>query len=584
MSEQPVALDRETRRRFARAVKDFLTSEVRWWARGLFAVLFAFALAVNGLNVVNSYVGRDFMTAIAHRDRAGFIQQALIYVGVFAASTVVAVLYRFTEERLGLFWRVWMTRRITRRYFADRTYLRLKESTAVANPDQRIADDVRTFTATTLSFTLMFLNGALAALSFAGVLWTISPLLFGVAIGYAALGTLAAIYLGRPLVGLNYCQADQEANFRSDLIHVRENAESVALLRREGRLTARLLRRIDSLADNFRRITTVNRNLSFFTTGYNYLIQIIPTLIVAPLFIRGEVEFGVITQAAMAFAQLIGACSLIINQVQSISSFAAVIARLSALGEVVEKGPSSARTKVVVVETDERITYERLTLFSPQDSSTLIKNLTVEIPRRTRVQVVGPNEAARVALFRATAGIWHAGEGKIVRPPLDAIFFLPQRPYLPPGTLRDLLLRTGQEHVISEDQIRAALHEAGLESVLKRAGGFDVEQDWPAILSLGEQQQLVLTRLILTRPAFAMLDRLNATLKPDQLRQALQRLEENSITYLTLTEVAESVDLYDAILEIDADGAWNWKRMDRNSRREGGRLDAYRSADCGSSP
>jgi putative ATP-binding cassette transporter len=204
MSERPVAFDRETRRRFVRVVKDFLTSEVRWRARGLLALLIAFALTVNGLNVVNSYVGRDFMTAIAHRDFTAFIQQAALYVTVFAASTAVAVLYRFTEERLGLFWRVWLTRRITRRYLTDRTYVWLKESSEVANPDQRIADDVRAFTTTTLSFTLMFLNGTLAVLSFSGVLWTISPLLFGVAVGYAAIGTLAAIYLGRPLVGLNY--------------------------------------------------------------------------------------------------------------------------------------------------------------------------------------------------------------------------------------------------------------------------------------------------------------------------------------------------------------------------------------------
>jgi putative ATP-binding cassette transporter len=152
MSEQLVAFDRVTGRRFVRAVNDFLTSEVRWRARGLFALLIAFAFTINGLNVVNSYVGRDFMTAISDRDQTGFIRQAVLYVGVFAGSTAVAVLYRFTEERLGLFWRVWLTRRITRRYLADRTYLHLKESATVENPDQRIADDVRAFTATTLSF------------------------------------------------------------------------------------------------------------------------------------------------------------------------------------------------------------------------------------------------------------------------------------------------------------------------------------------------------------------------------------------------------------------------------------------------
>jgi ABC-type long-subunit fatty acid transport system fused permease/ATPase subunit len=266
------------------------------------------------------------MTAISHRDMAGFVRQSILYIAMFAVLTMVAVLYRFTEERLGLFWRVWLTRRIIHRYLADRTYLYLKHSPESENPDQRIAEDVRVFTATTLSFTIVFMNGALAVLSFSGVLWTISPLLFGVAIGYSVIGTVAAIYLGRPLIGLNYRQSDQEAAFRSDLIHVRDNSESVALLRREGRLTTRLLRRIDGFADNFRRITSVNRNLGFFTTGYNNLIQLTSALIVAPLFIRGKVEFGVITQSAAAFAQLLGAFSLIVNQFQAISSFAAVIA------------------------------------------------------------------------------------------------------------------------------------------------------------------------------------------------------------------------------------------------------------------
>jgi putative ATP-binding cassette transporter len=558
MAEQPISINRNTARRFARVVKDFLNSEVRWRARGMFALLFAFALAVNALNVVNSYVGRDFMTAISRQDQAGFVRQAALYVGVFAASTVVAVLYRFTEERLGLFWRVWLTRRVVQRYLADRTYLGLKDSGAVANPDQRIADDVRAFTTTTLSFTLMSLNGALAVLSFAGVLWTISPLLFGVALGYAALGSLVALLLGRPLVGLNYRQSDREADFRADLIHVRENAEAVALTGREGHLAARLLRRIDGIADNFRRITSVNRNLGFFTTGYNYLIQIIPTLIVAPLFIRREVEFGVITQSAMAFAQLLGAFSLIVNQAQSLSSFAAVVARLSALGEAVEGPAPPASKEIVTVEGGGRIAYEGLTLLAPAAGGVLVKELGVTIPRGTRVAVTGPDDLARAALFRATAGLWPAGAGRITRPRLDAVFFMPQRPYLPPGTLRDLLA-SGLGEDLSDDRIREALRDAGLESVPQRAGGLDVERDWQAVLSLGEQQQLVVTRLVLARPAFALLDQVGDALKPGPFRRALQRLDENSITYVTLADGVESIESYDAVLEITADGAWRWK-------------------------
>ena len=561
MSEQPVAFDMETGRRFVRAVMDFFTSEVRWRARGLFGLLIAFALTVNGLNVVNSYVGRDFMTAIEHRNQVGFVREAILFVAVLAGSAVVAVLYRFTEERLGLFWRVWLTQRIIRRYLENRTYLHLKESGTVLNPDQRIAEDVRVFTTTTLSFTLMFMNGALAVLSFSGVLWTISPSLFGVAIGYAILGTLATIYLGRPLIGLNYRQSDREASFRSDLIHVRENGDSIALLGHEGRLTNRLLRRIESFADNFRQIVSVNRNLGFFTTGYNNLIQIIPMLIVAPLFIRGKVQFGVITQSAVAFAQLLGAFSLIVNQFQSISTFAAVIVRLSALVGAAEKGsPSVARAPVSVMGTDGRLAYKGLTLFSPEGAREVVKDLSVEIPKGTRVLVVGPNEAARTALFRATAGIWPAGAGVVIRPPSDEIFFLPQRPYLPPGTLRELLSAGGQEQVITDEQITTIVRHAGLGSIQVRAGGLDTEHDWSAILSLAEQQLLALTRLIFARPAFAILDRVTASLKPVQVRDALRRLDENSITYVAFADELESTELYDAVLEIDAEGEWAWNR------------------------
>jgi putative ATP-binding cassette transporter len=559
MSEQHITINKETWRRLARIVRSFLTSEVRWQARGMFAVLIAFALAVNVLNVVNSYVGGNLMTAIEHRDWTDFVRQSVLYVVVFAATTTVAVYYRYIEERLGLFWRVWMTRKTTARYLAGQNYLRLKKLAVFENPDQRIADDVRAFTHTALSFGLMFLNGVLAIVSFAGVLWTISPLLFSVAVGYAAMGTLAVIYFGRPLVGLNYRQSDQEANFRSDLIHLRENAESVALLRREDRLTARLLKRVDSLAENFRRITDFNRNLSFFTTGYGYLIQIIPVLIVAPLFIRGEVEFGVITQSAMAFAHLVGAFSLIINEIQGLSIFAAVIARVGALGEAVDGLLKSDTTGVRTVATDDRLGYEGLTLFEPASGKALIKDLSLDYPRDKRILIAGPNEAAKAALFLATADMWRSGMGKVYRPCPDAICFLPHRPYLPPGTLRQILFRTGQERAVPDKVVLKALDDAGLRSVLERAGGLDVEHDWSGVLSLREQHQLAVTRVILARPEFTILDRVDSVLNQAQLRRSLELMAENGIACVLFAESPEPVEWYDAVLEIDANGAWRWR-------------------------
>jgi putative ATP-binding cassette transporter len=560
MSDAPAGIDRRILRRFAASVWSFLNSEVRGRAWTFVGLLVGFALAINGLNVVNSYVGRDFMTAIVQKDQPLFVREAILYILVFGASTAVAILYRFTEERFGIFWRVWLTDRVVRRYMADRTYYRMKEQEGVENPDQRIADDIRTFTTTTLSFALMFMNGVLAAVSFSGVLWTISPLLFGVAVGYALLGTLTAIYLGKPLVGLNYRQSDLEANFRADLIHVREHAESVALLRREGRQTTRLLRRLQALAQNFRRITSVNRNLGFFTTGYNYLIQIIPALVVAPLFIRGDVkDFGVITQSAMAFAQLLGAFSLIINQFQSLSSFTAVAARLNALTDAVEQQPSIGPAPTAIVEEAGRVAFEGLTLTSPRDGRLLVKELTVEIPHGTRVAIVGQDEPARVALFRATAGLGEPAVGRIFRPGLDDIMFISERPYVPAGTLRELLLRSGREKEVGDDQILATLTDLWLDPMVKRAGGLDREQDWGTVLSVTEQHAITCARIILARPRFALFDRVGRGADPAIRTHVLNMLTTRSITYLISSEGGTEPSLFDAVLELPGDGSWTWR-------------------------
>ena len=311
------------------AIANFLKSRVRGKARLLLAALVLLMLCINGMNVTNSYVGRYFMTAIEHRDSTGFVRFAWLYLAVFAGSTLVGVLFRFTEERLGLLWREWLTRRITGVYIERHLFLHLSGEDAVSNPDQRMTEDVRQLTTTTLSFVLMMLNATLTVLSFSGVLWDISPKLFLVAVLYALGGSLLTIWLGRPLIRLNYRQSDYEADFRADLIQVDRDGDQIIATGTELDVKRRINERIDCVISNLRHIISINRNLSFFTTGYNYLIQLIPVLIVAPLFIRGEVEFGVIGQSAMAFATLLGAFSLIITQFQAISSYASVIARLS---------------------------------------------------------------------------------------------------------------------------------------------------------------------------------------------------------------------------------------------------------------
>jgi putative ATP-binding cassette transporter len=572
MSEQRVPITRLTWSRFGRAVKDFANCEVGWRARGLFGLLIALLVVFNALNVLNSYVGRDFMTAISNRDSAGFTRQAIAYLGVFGISTLVGAFISFSEQRLGLLWREWLTRQLLGAYLHRRAYYRLSAAGVLTNPDQRIAEDVKAFTATTLSFVLMLSNATVTVVAFSGVLWSISRTLFGVALLYAAAGSALTVLFGRRLVWLNYNQLDKEADFRANLVHVQANAESIALLHREGWLGARLRRRFDELTANMRRLIAVNRNLAFFTNGYNYLIQIIPALVVAPLFIRGEVEFGVITQSTMAFSVLLGALSLVVTQFQSISSFAAVIARLGSLADALEGVRAPAAAPLDVREDGTRVAYERLTLRSPGNDHVLVRDLSVSVPHGTMALIVGPNDAAKVALLRATAGIWEHGSGRIVRPGLDAIFFLPERPYLPPGTLREVLLPE-REGAIGDEQIATWLRGLDLEGVLERMSGLDVERDWDDALSLGEQQLLSVARVVLAAPRFVFLERPRATLGAAHADRVLSLLRERSITYLTLGDGGDQQDDYNVVLELSDDGGWTWKAL------EAGRDGVERSAE-----
>jgi len=551
-------LSRVNWHRFTRSVSGFLRSEVGPTAKGLLAMLAGLLLAINGLNVLNSYVGRDFMTAIEDRNTKVFVSKTILYVGVFGLATVAATLFRFAEERLGLLWRAWLTRRMLQQYLSHRMYFQLNESGRIAAPDQRIAEDARTFTVTTLSLALLLVNGLVTVIAFSGVLWSIRPVLFGVAVGYAVAGSILTIALGRPLIRLNYTQADKEAFFRTDLVHMRENAEPVALLHREGRMRARLLRHLDALVDTATRIVAVNRNLGFFTTGYNYLIQIVPIVIVAPLFIRGEVEFGVITQSSMAFAHLMGAFSLIITQFQSLSSYAAVLARLSDFDEAAEESAGRRAQTIELREAEEQVAFERLTLRSPRDGRLLVHELSLSIVPGTNVVVRAGSGTVKVALVRAMAGMWECGEGRIIRPGPHAFFVMPERPYTAPGTLRELTVRAGYERRVSDAQLLAVFGELHLEKVITRAGGLDVEHDWSSFLSLGEQEELVLARLLLAAPRFALLDRIGAALTPAQVEHVLDTLSRHGVTYLSVEHEDSCLERYNALLELHEGGSWKW--------------------------
>jgi vitamin B12/bleomycin/antimicrobial peptide transport system ATP-binding/permease protein len=546
--------------RLGRMVRLFLGSPSGRTAKLLAAALLTLMLLINVFNVANSYVGRDFMSSIERRDWAGFARFGWLYAGVFGLQTVVAVFFRFTEERLGLHWREWLTHHAVNRYTDKRIFLHLEEAGTISNPDQRISEDIKALTVSSLSFALMILNGTMTAISFSGVLWSISPALFAVAVLYAGFGSAVTIFFGRPLVRLNYRQSDCEADFRSELIRMRDNAEGIAMTGSESYMRGRLKARVRAFADNFRRIIAVNRNLSFFTTGYNYLIQLIPVLLVAPLFMRGEADFGVIGQSTMAFATLLGAFSLVVTQFQSISAYASVVARLGEFVDAIEDADDRSEASCIgCMTSSDHFGFSNLTLNSIHgEPRVLVRELTTSFVPGVSVCVTGANDAARHALFRACAAMYDAGTGAIIRPPPERIAFLPEQPYVPPGTLEQFLTPSDSMTTPAPEEIRAVLAELGLAGILEKHDGIAHERPWDDLLSLEDQQLLALARVLFSKPDFVLMDRMGTTLSLEAKYRVHRLLAARRITRIQFSRNKPDPALHDAALELHADGSWTW--------------------------
>ncbi|MCW7493670.1 ABC transporter ATP-binding protein/permease [Leptospira sp. 2 VSF19] len=510
----------------------------------------------NVFNVINSYVGRDFISSIEQKNTNAFYTNAILYGIVFVISSAIGSLNRYTEERLGILWREQLTWKFTDNYLAERTFQQIIGTPGIENPDQRITDDVKTFTTTTISFTLLFIGGIFSAISFSGVLWSINPILFLVAVAYALSGTVSTIFLGKSLIRLNYDQLDMEASYRADLLHIRQHAESIAVTHREARMSVRLKSRLRKLVNNFRKLISVNLRLSFFTNNYNYFIQIIPMLIIAPSYMRGEIEFGVITQAALAFTTLLNAFSLIVTQFQSISAFSAVVKRLHSLETAMFDAENEAKQNRESNFSSDEICFENFTLYSNDRSKLLVDHLQLTIHRKERWLITSFDDAVKLSLFRSIAGISNHSEGNIKKPSWEEILFLPEKPYLPPGRLRNVIVPAYLNLEVSDSEILKELKNMGLESLVRRFGGIRSLKEWDEELSLAEKYKIALVRVLFVKPKFLILDRPGSILGKYEISKLLKLFHRLGVTTVVIAKDEETVLEYDYHLNISHFGEW----------------------------
>lgn len=551
-----------TCRQFWLISRAFFASERRRKARGFLISLLLLALAVGGVQVLMSYAGRDFFTAIERKQTDPYWTALAWYLGTFVLAVPIGVFYRWVEERLALLWREWMAQHLVKRYFNNRAYFRLRGSEGVDNPDQRISEDVRNFTMTSLSMLLIVLNSLVTLIAFIGVLWMISGTLVVILVTYALAGTAISIVIGRKLVRLYYHQYEQEANFRYGLVRVRDNAESIAFYRGEKREHLDLFRRLAAALGNMRLIIILNRNLGFFTNSYNYLALVLPVLVVAPIFMRGGVEFGVITQTAGAFAQVLAAFSLIITQFGGLSAYLASIQRLGRLWDQLDEDDSEelriyAEAESVPSAVSRILKLEQLTICTPGRGRVLVKELSFELHAEQSLMIMGPSGSGKSSVLRTIAGLWPGGGGSLERPAFNQLMFLPQRPYMVEGSLREQLLYPYGNQVISDADIGKVLADVNLADVFERVDGdLDCVLDWGNVLSLGEQQRIAFARLFLRMPKFAFLDEATSALDEENQRELYQRIRDSGISFISVGHRTTLVEFHDRILELDRSGTW----------------------------
>ena len=507
--------------------KPYWFADDAWAARALLCAVIALNLALVYVNVLINHWNNDFYNTLQGMDKSGFFHQLLIFSGLAAAYIAIAVYQLYLNQMLQIRWRRWLTERYLAQWIAQRNYYRLQLSDRdTDNPDQRIADDLAAFCDKTLNLGLGLLSAAVTLVSFGVILWGLSgtlslPFAHGriaipgymlwVAFAYAIAGTGLVHLIGRPLVGLNFRQQKFEANFRFSLVRFRENAESIALYAGEASELHGLRQRFSDIVGNWWAIMKRQKTLTWFRAGYNQIGVIFPFLVAAPRYFAGRIQLGGLMQTASAFGQVQDALSWFVNAYAQLAEWRATVERLSTFRRAIEDAHAAAQAGTGVAlapGTGARYAAHAIDVELPGGQA-LLTALSIELAPGDRVLLTGPSGSGKTTLFRAFAGIWPFGRGVVSKPAQAQVLFLPQKPYLGIGSLREQLCYPGPAGSYSDAELRAALDACGLGQLAGRLGE---ERHWAQLLSGGEQQRVAIARALLQQPDWLFLDEATSAL------------------------------------------------------------------------
>ncbi|MHC5717307.1 MAG: ABC transporter ATP-binding protein/permease [Nostoc sp.] len=528
-----------------KAVKRFWAIAQLYWlgnekrgAIGLLVLLGVLLLATTQVKVLLNSKQGDLISALSAHNSTKFWQGILVAFGGIIVFGFLNSAYGYLRETIGIYWRRWLTHHLLNQYFKNRAFYELSNShKEIDNPDQRISEDVANFCQQSIQFLVNCLESVFVVIAFSVILWSISKNLVIVLLIYSILAYAITIgFYGKKLTQLNFEQLKKEADFRFSLVRIRENAESIAFYNGILQEANKIKLIFNQIFNNSKRLILWSEvYLNIFKYQFGYLPWIIPALILGKQILSGETEVGKVTEAGGAFGQVAFSVNLIMYQFEKFTKFAASINRLYIFSEYL-KQPSKAivNAKTIDIVLDSRLALENLTVQTPNYQKTLFSNLSVALQTGQGLLIMGDSGCGKSSLLRALAGLWNSGTGVIFRPELEEILFLPQRPYMILGTLREQLIYPNAKVDLSDEELHQVLHKVNLLDLAERFGGFEVEQDWSDILSLGEQQRLAFARLLVTKPKYAILDEATSALDINNEQHLYSLLVETGITFISV--------------------------------------------------
>ena len=530
----------------------YFRSEDKLAGRLLLASVIAIELTVVGINVLLNQWNNRFYNALQEKNWDGFVREIGIFCILAACFIALSVYQLYLNQWLQIRWRRWLTTRYLGEWLQDANHYRMQlQGDAADNPDQRITDDVKLFVDQTLSITVGFLSAVVTLVSFVVILWGLSAesplhvfgrefaipgyLVWGALI-YAVFGTMLTHWIGSPLVGLNFLQQRFEADFRFNLVRVRENSEQIALLRGESIEQQRLSERFGRVVQNWYEIMSRTKRLTAFTSSYAQAAVVFPYVLVAPAYFADKIQLGGMMQTASAFDTVQKSLSFFVSIYRALAEWRAVIARLDGFEEAISSAaalPTGAGSIDVVPSTgSEKVELRQLLVRLPNGTPQVAAD-GFSIHSNERTLVTGPSGAGKSTLFRAVAGIWPFGTGAIAIPPKATLMMLPQRPYFPVGSLKAAIVYPAEATAFSTELVGDALASVGLPQLVSR---LEEEAHWNRMLSLGEQQRLGLARALLHAPQFLFLDEATASLD-EPSEAALYRLLAEKLPATTLVSI-----------------------------------------------